>query len=224
MIILVMPSLNEKLPLSFLILKIAKILGIRLGFLWPTFKTKLTLKALGCNYGNNLRACGKIYFRLKKPHAITLGSNISLTARFLTNTVGVSHPMIIECWGNGRVSIGDHSGLTSAIISSRSEITIGRYVNVGANVRIFDHNFHSLNHLHRRNSTDDFDNVATAPVVIEDDVFIGTNAIILKGVHIGARSIIAAGSVVHLKSIPADSLVAGNPATIIKQRTSYANQ
>lgn len=56
----------------------------------------------------------------------------------------------------------------------------------------------------------------SAPVTIEDDVFIGMNCVILKGVTIGARSIIAAGSVVT-KSIPADCVAGGNPAKVIKR-------
>lgn len=54
------------------------------------------------------------------------------------------------------------------------------------------------------------------PIVIEDDVFIGANCLILKGVTIGARSIVAAGSVVT-RSVPADCIVGGNPARIIKR-------
>lgn len=57
---------------------------------------------------------------------------------------------------------------------------------------------------------------ASAPIVIEDDVLIGTRCIILKGVTIGARSIIAAGSVVT-KSIPADCIAGSNPCKVIKQ-------
>ena len=53
------------------------------------------------------------------------------------------------------------------------------------------------------------------PIVIEDDVMIGTRCIILKGVTIGARSVIAAGSIVT-KSIPADCIAGGNPAKVIK--------
>ena len=56
---------------------------------------------------------------------------------------------------------------------------------------------------------------ATVPIVIEDDVLIGTRCIILKGVTIGARSIIGSGSVV-VKSIPADCIAAGNPCKIIR--------
>ena len=54
------------------------------------------------------------------------------------------------------------------------------------------------------------------PIVIEDDVFIGANCLILKGVTIGARSIVAAGSVVT-RSVPADCIVGGNPARIIRR-------
>ena len=53
------------------------------------------------------------------------------------------------------------------------------------------------------------------PVMIEDDVWIGCNAIILRGVTIGAKSIVGAGSVVT-QNVPPSVLVAGNPAQIIK--------
>ena len=58
--------------------------------------------------------------------------------------------------------------------------------------------------------------VQTAPVTIEDDVWIGANCQILKGVTIGVRSVIGAGSVVT-KSIPADCIAAGNPCKVIRR-------
>jgi len=78
-------------------------------------------------------------------------------------------------------------------------------------VRTYDHDFHSLDYLERR-SLSDVKNAASKPIVIGDDVFIGANSIILKGVKIGDRSIVGAGSVVANKEIPPDSLVMGNPA------------
>ena len=149
--------------------------------------------------------------------SIILGQDVSLTARFLTNSVGVTNPVMLECIKDGRILIGDSSGITAAVLSAREMIRIGAHVKIGANVRIFDHNFHSLDYRYRRKGGGDANHVQTAAVLIEDDVFIGTNSMILKGVHIGARSIVAAGSVVTLKRIPADSLVAGNPAKIISQ-------
>lgn len=53
-------------------------------------------------------------------------------------------------------------------------------------------------------------------IVIEDDVMIGVNCIILKGVTIGSRSIVAAGSVVT-KSFPSDCIIGGNPAKLIRK-------
>lgn len=200
-----------------LISKLIKVSRIHVSIIIPTLKAKITLRLLECPYGKNLRICGRVYFRPNGKGTIKLGNNVSITARFLSNSVGISNPAFLECSQEGRIQIGNNSGLTSTIISSRHSIKIGDNVNIGGNVRIFDHDFHSLHYLHRRNAASDFKNVKTAEIIIEDDVFIGTNVLILKGVHIGARSIIAAGSVVTLKNIPNDTLVAGNPAKIIKR-------
>lgn len=58
---------------------------------------------------------------------------------------------------------------------------------------------------------------SATPVIIEDNVMIGANAVILEGVHVGKNAVIAAGSVVT-KDVPADSVVAGSPAKIIKAK------
>ena len=86
-------------------------------------------------------------------------------------------------------------------------------------MRIFDHDFHSLDAAVRRTSQDRL-NVRSKPVVIEDDCFIGTNAIILKGTHLGERTIVAAGSVVFGLDVPPDSLVKGNPAVVVPRKGS----
>lgn len=170
---------------------------------------------MGCRFGKCLRISGNVYFRPNKINSISLGNNVHIIARFLSNTVGLTNPAILECVGDGKIVIGDNSGMSSVIISSRTQIEIGKNVKIGGNSRIFDHDFHSLNYLDRREGGDDFVNVKSLPVCIEDDVFIGTNVLILKGVHIGARTVIAAGSIVAIKKIPPDSFVAGNPAKIL---------
>ena len=88
-----------------------------------------------------------------------------------------------------------------------------------------DTDAHSLDYLIRRshNLTSEGYSVdgvsaATVGIIIEDDVLIGTRCIILKGVTIGARSVIGSGSVVT-KSIPSDSIAAGNPCRVIRMRS-----
>lgn len=89
---------------------------------------------------------------------------------------------------------------------------IGTNVKIGGCVLITDTDAHPMDYVARRSSND---GTKSAPVVIEDDVWVGAHCIILKGVTIGARSIIGAGSVVT-KSIPADCVAAGNPCKVIK--------
>ena len=69
------------------------------------------------------------------------------------------------------------------------------------------------------NNCEDVKMALTAPVRIENDAFIGTRCIICKGVTIGEKSIIAAGSVV-VKDVPAGEMWGGNPAKYIKKITS----
>ena len=77
---------------------------------------------------------------------------------------------------------------------------------------VTDTDAHPMDYMARRTSNE---GTKSAQIVIEDDVWVGAYSIILKGVTIGARSIIGAGSVVT-KSIPADCVAAGNPCKVIK--------
>ncbi|MBR1504030.1 MAG: acyltransferase [Prevotella sp.] len=111
----------------------------------------------------------------------------------------------------GDVIIGDHTrvGLHNTIIGP---VSIGNHVNLaqGITVTALNHNFSDAG------KRIDTQGVSTTPVVIEDDVWIGANAVILPGVTIGQHSVVAAGAVVT-KEVPPHSLVAGIPAKIIKQ-------
>ena len=60
--------------------------------------------------------------------------------------------------------------------------------------------------------------IRSAPIRIGDDVFVGTNAIILKGVTIGERSMVAAGAVVFRGDYPPDCIIAGNPAAVVRTK------
>ncbi len=111
----------------------------------------------------------------------------------------------------GDVIIGDHTrvGLHNTIIGP---VTIGSHVNLaqGITVTALNHNFADSE------KRIDEQGVSTTPVVIEDDVWIGANAVVLPGVRIGNHSVIAAGAVVT-KDVPPHSIVAGVPAKVIKK-------
>ena len=176
---------------------------------------KLKLISIKALYGKRLWVDGKIVLSNNKK-SIVIGDNVRFRSRYNSNLVGMSFPITLHTLKNGKIEIGNGSGFSSVIISSRSHVKIGNNVTVGGDVRIYDHDFHSVDFEKRRNGAEDRKNVKSAKVVIEDDVFIGATSIILKGVKIGARSIIGAGSIVSINEIPPDSLVGGNPAKIIK--------
>lgn len=99
-----------------------------------------------------------------------------------------------------KLIIGHHTGMTNSVIQCHEQIQIGNYVNIGAGCIIADSNFHSLNWKDRVDGTD-IVKKKNSPVHIKDYAFIGMRCIILKGVTIGEKSIVAAGSVV-VKDVP----------------------
>ena len=111
----------------------------------------------------------------------------------------------------GDVTIGDYTriGIHCTVIGP---VCIGNHVNLaqGITVTALNHNFTDAN------SMIDEQGISTKPVIIDDDVWIGANAVILPGVTIGRHVVVAAGAVVT-KDVPPYSLVAGVPARVIKQ-------
>ena len=97
------------------------------------------------------------------------------------------------------------------IISNGAGISIGKNTLIGYNVEILDSDFHEINPRNRKSG-----NPKSAKVLIGNNVWIGSNSKILKGVNIGDNSIIAAGSIVT-KSIPANVIAGGIPAKILKE-------
>ena len=125
----------------------------------------------------------------------------------------------------GRVEIGDYCYFTNAVLLCEDSLRIGSYVVIGWNATIVDTDFHPIapaeriadalacSPLGRRGSRPP---IAKQPVVIEDDVWIGPNATILKGVCVGTGAFIEAGAVVT-RDVPARCRVVGNPARIVEE-------
>ena len=154
---------------------------------------------------------------------ITIGDNFVFSAGEAINPICRN---IRGCFATttkeSKITIGNNVGISSACIWAQKSITIGNNVNIGGDCIIMDSDAHPHDYMKRRGEfavevgpEKYLETIPCAPIVIEDDVWIGARCQILKGVHIGARSIIAAGSIVT-KDVPADCIAAGVPAKVVK--------
>lgn len=169
------------------------------------------LKRKQVSRGKNLQVWGnlKIFGKGK----IVLGNDVTITSSVNVNpTAGGGGTFLITKHGSC-IKIGDGSGISNTSISADESVEVGKNVLIGSCCMIADNDFHPLDAEIRRVSQRS--HIKTAPIKICDDVFIGARCIILKGVTIGARSVVGAGSVVT-KNIPADEVWAGNPARFVK--------
>lgn len=144
--------------------------------------------------------------------SITLGRQVVINSAFEANPVGGTRTAFVLKGPEARIEIGDGSGMSNAMIAAYESVVIGRDVNLGAGCKVMDTDFHPLDLDERIRNV----NIPHRPVRVEDGAFVGTNAIILKGVTIGAESVIAAGAVVA-KSVPPGEIWGGNPARFIKK-------
>jgi acetyltransferase-like isoleucine patch superfamily enzyme len=144
---------------------------------------------------------------------IIIGNRVVLCSLSRYTALGVNHPIVLRTLKpNARIEIGDDVGISGGSICAAEAITIGPCTLFGANVTVVDTNFHPLTAANRRYSSE---GVTSAPVVIGRNVFVGTGAVILQGVHIGDNTVIGAGSVVT-HDIPANVIAAGNPCKVLR--------
>ena len=151
----------------------------------------------------------------KEPHAVVFGNHVSVYA-------GCSFAI----GENGKCTVGDFTLLNGALVMAEERIDIGSHCLVSWNVGIADSDFHPLEPAQRLIDAQALapffkdrpprPKLKTAPVKIGDNVWIGMGAVILKGVTIGDNSVVAAGAIVT-KSIPPNTIVAGNPAEVVKK-------
>lgn len=174
----------------------------------------------GIKHGKHLCVHGHVGLYIAPSAQVIIGDNYYISSGLHINPLARNLEASIKVNDKGCLLIGNKVGMSSPVIWVHQSVTIGNHVQIGAGTLIMDSDAHSLHYLKRRDLKIDLNCKHNAPIVIEDDVLIGANCIILKGVTIGARSVIGAGSVV-VKNIPADSIAAGNPARVIKQ--SYKN-
>ncbi len=167
------------------------------------------------------------------PSNITVGENTVVESSFSFKHFFSSLPVALKVGNNvtlwrtaisteekGFIEIGDYCYITNASLVCAEKITIGKRVFIAGGVTIADSDFHPLDPALRLADTIALSPIGNSknrpamrsePVVIADDVWIGFNATILKGVHIGAGAVIQPGALV-IEAVPAGATVAGNPA------------
>lgn len=184
----------------------------------PRFNRR-KLNALGVTFGNNCSILGKA--SVVGHGSISIGNNFMMTSGEHINPICSNmQASILTDSPQAKITIGNNVGMSSPRIWIHDSLTIGDNVKIGGGVLLMDTDCHELNYKVRNGSLTTGEGwgeaIKSAPIVIEDDVWIGAQSIVLKGVTIGARSIIGAGSVVT-KSIPADCIAAGNPCKVIRK-------
>lgn len=146
---------------------------------------------------------------------IHLGDGVQLSGKpsFVFNNRQPTRPVL---------SVGDDSFIGhGCVFATARRIEIGAHCLIAAGVRIADYDGHPIDpELRRSGASSSAEDVR--PVSIGDDVWIGNGALILKGVRIGDRSVIGARSVVT-KDVPPDTVVAGHPATIVRDLRERAS-
>ena len=162
--------------------------------------------------GNGLVVNGKLL--ISGQGEIRIGNSVTINSSLQSNPVGGGVRTALYVGPGAVLEIGNGVGISNAIIYALSQISIGDNVFIGGGTQIYDTDFHAISYSDRVLHGDL--NKQTRRVDIDEGAFIGAKSIILKGVRIGARSVIAAGSVV-VKDIPANEIWGGNPARFIRQ-------
>lgn len=162
----------------------------------------------GVQLGAGQRFFGKCFFRRYPGTSIVIGRKCSFRSRSNSNLIGINRPCMISTVHSqfsASIQIGDRCGFSGTVIGAFKSIRIGNNVRCGANTLITDSDWH----------LDDPRSGVPREVVIGDNVWLGVNSVVLKGVTIGENTVIGANSVVT-RSIPANVIAAGNPCKVIK--------
>ena len=145
---------------------------------------------------------------------IIIGDGCKFNSTKYSISIGLNQPCaFVTMEKNAEIVIGKNSGASGLKIAARSKVTIGNNVLIGSGCSIIDNDAHHSN-LEKRSQNI----IPKRPITIEDNVFIGMECVILKGVTIGKNAVIGARSVVF-SNIPENSIAIGNPCKVIIKKS-----
>lgn len=170
------------------------------------------LSKAGCKINKSITINGKI--KVYGSGTVSIGNGTRINSGEKYNPIGGADHTVFSLRNNGKIIIGENAGISNSSFVAREAIIIEEDVRIGGNCKIYDNDFHSVIYENRISKIDP--DIKSAPVKIKKGAFIGAHCIILKGVTIGEKSVIGAGSVVT-KSVPDNEIWAGNPARFIRK-------
>lgn len=200
--------------LVYIIYKIIEQTKLRLSQKYYALIVRTKLYLNNVQFGS-VSALGIPILKISKSGLFTIGNNLNIRSGGKYTDTGGNRPCKFIVSKGAKLIIGNGVGISSSTIVCRNSITIGNNVLIGGGCHIVDTDFHPIESKSRVDPKT-ANSGKTAPIVIEDNAFIGMNSIILKGVYIGKNSIIASGSVV-VKNIPENEIWGGNPAKFLKK-------
>ena len=159
------------------------------------------VKCRGRNYWNGIPSIKK-----GRNSVISIGAECRFSCGSASNRIGLYHTSMLTTEVDAILEIGRGCGFSGVSIWCFKRIVIGNNVRVGANVTIMDGDAHQ----------DDPRAGKNKDILIEDNVWIGANTMVMKGVTIGRNTLIGAGSIVT-KDIPSNVIAAGNPCKVIRE-------
>lgn len=172
--------------------------------------------------GKNFRVFNHLYLKIHVGALVQIGNNCTIMSGAGLNPLSRNIKTCIYVGKKATLKLGNDVGISSSTLWVKESVSIGNSVAIGADCIIMDTDAHNLDwkircseETNEYGESVDMVTAASAPIVIEDNVLVGARCIILKGVTIGARSIIGSGSIVT-KDIPSDCIAAGNPCKVIK--------
>lgn len=155
----------------------------------------------GIKLGRGINFYGKCYFKKFPKSSIKIGDGCEFLSKANANLIGINRPCIVSTLTEeANLEIGKNCGFSGTVIGAFSSIKIGDNVRCGANTLITDSDWHP----------EDQRIGPSKPVIIGNNVWLGINVVVLKGVEIGENTIIGANSVVT-KNIGPNVIAAGNP-------------
>lgn len=167
----------------------------------------------GVKLGRNIIFHGRPVIHRYPNSTITFGDNCKFNSAKDSISTGLHQPCAFVTWNeHAEIVFGNNSGASGVKIQAISKVTIGNNVLIGAGCTIFDNDAHHSDPNKREQNI-----IPSRPINIEDNVFIGTQCVILKGVTIGKNSVIGAHSVVF-NDIPENSIAIGNPCKVIMRK------